>query len=43
MAHLYADYYQKRYNVSCCSCTALIWLIGLLAALFVPYYLCWSS
>jgi hypothetical protein len=40
MAHLYADYYQKRFRVSCCSGVALIWLGFLFLALAFPYYIC---
>jgi hypothetical protein len=43
MAHLYADYYQKRYKMRCCSCVSLFWFLALIVAVALPYYLCWVS
>ena len=43
MAHLYADYYQKRFRVSCCSGVALVWLAFLFLSLAIPYYLCYVT
>jgi hypothetical protein len=43
MAHLYADFYQKRYKVSCCSMVSIVYLVFLLACLAIPYFLCWVS
>ena len=37
MAHLFADYYQRKYRVSCCSVLALMWLFSLFIALVLPY------
>jgi len=43
MAYLYADYYQKRFRVPCCSLVALIWLALLFVVVALPYVICYST
>jgi len=43
MAYLYADYYQKRFRVPCCSLVALIWLALLFVAVAIPYVICYNT
>ena len=42
MAHLFSNYYEKRYKVSMCSIIAIVWFLFLLMAVFAPYFIAWS-
>ena len=37
MVHLFADFYEKQYKVSCCSCIAFVWAVFLALAIIVPF------
>ena len=43
MAHLFSNYYEKRYKVSCCSCIAFCWCVFFLMAIIIPYIVCYST
>jgi len=43
MVYLYADYYEKKFNAPICSFIALVWLIFLLIAIGLPYYICYVT
>ena len=37
MVHLFADFYEKQYKVSCCSCIAFVWAFFLSLAIIGPF------
>jgi len=42
MAHLFSNYFEKRYKVSMCSMIAIVWLLMYALALVAPYYTAWK-
>lgn len=36
MVHLFADFYEKQYKVSCCSCIAFVWFFFFLFSIILP-------
>ena len=43
MAHLFSNYYEKRYKVSCCSCIALCWCFFFILAIVLPYAIAYKT
>mgnify|MGYP001116377771 CR=1 FL=1 len=43
MVHLFSDFYEKNYRVSCCSCVALVWFICLLGTIISPFFIAYYS
>ena len=37
MVHLYADFYEKQYKISACSCLAFVWMFFFGFTLIVPF------
>jgi len=37
MVHLYTNFYEKRYTVSCCSCVVLVWAFFAIMAIIEPF------